>query len=291
MRGLPALLQSRAMALATRTVRPHGLGIELEILEGDSIVGPSIERGGWEEHETRLFRAHLRPGSRVLDLGANVGWYSVLAILAGCEVHAFEPVPDIAAVCRRNLERAAKVGPGRAVLHEAAAGAFPGRARIALGRENFGDNRVLDAGAARPSDMGDGRTVEIRIERVDDVAPGPARVVKIDTQGSEWLALQGMKGVLDASPELALLIEFWPYALRGAAPEELLRFLASLRFTIGKATAAPYPMTVERILRQALRRDPVRGGLDLYATRGVPFHVGGVGRRLRGFVRSLREEG
>ena len=279
------------MPVSTRTVRPAGLPIELEILEGDSIVGPSIERGGWEEHETWLFRAHLRPGARVLDLGANVGWYSVLAVLAGCDVHAFEPVPEIAAVCRRNLDRATAAGPGRAVLHESAAGATPGRARIALGRENFGDNRVLDAGATRPKDMGDGRTVEIRIERVDDVAPGPARVVKIDTQGSEWLALQGLQGVLASSPEVALLLEFWPYALRGASPEQLLRMLAAAGFTIGKATAAPYPMSVERILRQALRRDPVRGGLDLYATRGLPFHVGGVGRRLRGYVRSLREEG
>ncbi|MFN0009176.1 MAG: FkbM family methyltransferase [Planctomycetota bacterium] len=279
------------MSSPTRTVRPRELGIEFEVLEGDSIVGPSIERGSWEEHETRLFRAHLAPGARVLDLGANVGWYSAVAVLAGCEVHAFEPVPAIAEVCRRNLERAQRAGPGRAVLHECAAGAAPGRARIALGAMNRGDNRVLDAGAQRPEDMGAGSLVEIRVERVDDLAPGPARVVKIDTQGSEWLALQGMRGVLAASPELALLIEFWPYALRGASPEELLRYLAKEGFTVGKASAAPYPMTTERILRQALARDRVRGGLDLYAARGVPFHVGGLARRMRAMIRSVREEG
>src|SRR5262249_42586900 len=101
----------------------------------------------------------------------------------------------------------------------------------------------------------------------------------------------GMREVLAQSPAVALLLEFWPYALRGASPEELLASLARRGFTIGKATAAPYPMSPERILRQALARDPVRGGLDLYATRGVPFHVGGVARRLRGYVRSLREDG
>jgi FkbM family methyltransferase len=279
------------MSAKTRTVRPPGLGIEFEILADDAIVGPAIELGSWEEHETRLFRAHLTRGARVLDLGANVGWYSVLAILSGCEAYAFEPVPDIAEVCLRNLERAMRVGPGRAVLHTSAAGSAPGRARIALGRTNLGDNRVLDAGAARPADMGDGATVEVRIERIDDVAPGPARVIKIDTQGSEWLALQGMRKVLEASREVALFLEFWPYALRGTSPEELLVWLARQGFSIGKATAAPYPMPPGRILRQALARDPVRGGLDLYATRGVPFHVGGVARRIRGFVRSLREEG
>jgi FkbM family methyltransferase len=279
------------MNVETRTVRPNGLGIEFEILAGDSIVGPGIERGAWEEHETRLFRAHLAPGARVLDLGANVGWYSVLAVLHGCEVHAFEPVPHIAEVCRRNLERAVRAGPGRAVLHESAAGAAAGRARLALGETNFGDNRVLDAGAVRPADMGEGATVEARVERVDDVAPGAARVIKIDTQGSEWLALQGMRGVLEASPQVALLLEFWPYALRGTSPEELLVWLARQGFTLGKATAAPYPMPPARILRQALARDPVRGGLDLYATRGLPFHVGGVARRIRALVRSLREDG
>jgi len=279
------------MSLETRVVRPHELGIEFEILAGDTIIGPAIERGMWEEHETRLLRAHLVQGCRVLDLGANVGWYSVLAVLAGCESHAFEPVPEIAAVCRRNIERAMRAGTGRGFVHECAAGAAPGRARIALGRGNLGDNRVLDAGAARPADMGEGATIDIRIERVDDLVPGNARVIKIDTQGSEWLALQGMRRVLGASRAVALLLEFWPYALRGTTPEEFLGWLSREGFTLGKATAAPYPMSSGRILRQALARDPVRGGLDLYGTRGVPFHVGGVGRRLRGFVRSLREGG
>ena len=49
--------------------------------------------------------------------------------------------------------------------------------------------------------------------------------LKIDTQGSEWFALQGAKELLRQSPELAFLLEFWPYALRGASPEQLVAFL------------------------------------------------------------------
>ena len=55
---------------------------------------------------------------------------------------------------------------------------------------------------------------------------------------------------------------------RQPTPEALLRFLVDAGFTLGKATAAPYPMAPERILKQALARDPVKGGLDLYGTRG-----------------------
>jgi FkbM family methyltransferase len=273
----------------TRLVRPPALGLEFEVLEGDALIGPAIEQGGWEPYESALFRAHLSPGARVVDLGANVGWFSTLAVLAGAEVHAFEPVPHIAAVCARNLERANARGPGRAILHRCAAAERPGRAHIALAARNLGDNRVLD-GDARPADMGAGEVLEIELARVDDLVEGPVRVLKIDTQGSEWLALSGMPRLLAASPQLALLIEFWPYALRGTTPGELLAFLERAGFRLGKATAAPYPMAPARILRQALARDPLRGGLDLYGTRGLPFHALGLRARLHGAWRALRED-
>jgi FkbM family methyltransferase len=272
------------------TVRLESLGLDFDVIAGDAIIGPAIARGAWEEHETRLFRAHLVPGARVLDLGANVGWFGVQAVMAGCEVHCFEPVPSIADVCWTNLERAMREGKGRAVLHRCAAGSEKGTASIVLSRANFGDNRVIDSGSEGPKDMADSERIEIRIERVDDLVQGPLRVVKIDTQGSEWHALSGMRRALDASPDVALLLEFWPYALRGATSEQLLAFLVEQGFTIGKATAAPYPMTPERILRQARARDPVKGGLDLYAVRGLPFHVGGLGTRVRALYRSARED-
>jgi len=277
------------MELRTRRVRPPALDLEFEILADDALIGPAIERGGWEPHESALFRAHLVPGARVLDLGANVGWFSSLAVLAGAEVHAFEPVPHIADVCARNLERANQRGPGRAVLHRCAAAERAGRAQIALAARNLGDNRVLD-GSERPRDMGPGELVEIELARVDDLVEGPVRVLKLDTQGSEWLALAGMPRLLAASPQLALLIEFWPYALRGAQPEELLQFLERAGFRLGKATEAPYPMDAARILRQARARDPVKGGLDLYGTRGLPFHVLGLPARLHGLWRAWRED-
>jgi len=281
------------MDFATRTVHAPALGIEFEVLADDALIGPAIERGTWEEHETRLFQAHLRPGARVLDLGANIGWYGALAVLAGAEVHCFEPVPAIAEVCRRNLERAQRArrdGPGRATLHQVAAAERSGTARIVLARHNHGDNRVLDDGAAAPRDLADAESLEIELARVDERVAGPFRVIKVDTQGSEALALRGAERALAASPACALFVEFWPYALRGVEPLEFLRSLQRAGFTLGKASAAPYPMAPERILMQTARRDPVRGGIDLYGTRALPFHVLGPAARVRACVRSWREE-
>ena len=261
----------------TKLVDVAGLGMQFEILADDTIIGPAIERGSWEDHETALFRAHIVPGCRVVDLGANIGWFAVLAILAGAEVHAFEPVPFAAR-------------GGRGVLHRFAAGAETGTARIALAQGNHGDNRVLDAGSDLPADMRAAEGIEIQVARVDDHVKGPARVLKIDTQGSEWFALQGARELLASSPELALLLEFWPYALRGCEPRQLLEFLTQQGFTLGKATAAPYPISVERLLKQSAHGDPVKGGFDLYCVKHLPFHVLGAGARLRGKLRSLREE-
>ncbi|MBL8769485.1 MAG: FkbM family methyltransferase [Planctomycetes bacterium] len=284
------------MDFKTKTVRVPSLGLDFDVLADDLIIGPSIEKGSWADHETLLFLKHVRPGDRVVDLGANVGWFAVQAIMAGADVHAFEPVPGIADVAERNMKRAMEAvakrgGKGKGVLHRVAAGAEKGSAQIAIGKKNFGDNRVV-AGAERPKDMGDGTNVTIQIAPVDDFVTGPVRFFKIDTQGFEWFALAGMKKVLASSPQCALLIEFWPYALQGCKPEQLLDLLYGLGFTIGKATEAPYPMTKERVLKQSLdpRRDPVKGGIDLYGVRGgLPFHVVSLKNRLRAFVRGMKE--
>ncbi len=288
------------MEFPTKTVHlPHlAGGIDFDVVAGDLVIGPAIEQGSWADHEVALMRAHLEPGARVVDLGANVGWFAVHAVLAGAEVDAFEPVPALADIARRNVERAmARPGAGRGRVHAVAGGAERGQAQIALAGDNHGDNRVLDgdehpggADDAVPDDMTDSsELVTIEIAPVDEFVEGPVRFLKVDTQGSEWLALQGARKLLAASPQLAMLLELWPYALRETTADGLLAFLFEQGFSVGKATEAPFPMSKERILRQVMARDPVHGGIDLYAVRGRPFHVLGLGRRLHGMARSLRE--
>src|SRR5947208_793716 len=63
------------------------------------IVGSSTNGcwlGTYESHMQRLFREHIGPGSTVFDIGANVGFFTLLASkLAGeaGRVYAFEPLP------------------------------------------------------------------------------------------------------------------------------------------------------------------------------------------------------
>lgn len=277
------------MDATTRTVSistPRG-PLDFEVLADDLIIGPAIAKGSWADDETALMCAHLEPGARMVDLGGNVGWFAVQAILAGAEVDSFEPVPAIAAVAARNVERANALGPGKGRVHEVAAGAEVGEATIVLSAKNHGDNRVVDG--ETPADLGEAESITIKIAPVDDFVKGPVRFLKIDTQGSEWAALQGATQLLADSPELALLLELWPYALRGASAEELLAFLHEQGFSMGKATNAPYPMQPARILRQVGSTDDVKGGIDIYGVRRRPFHVMGLAARCRGLWRSLKE--
>ncbi len=70
-----------------------GLGMEFE----PSLLGWTVfERGAWERQQTRLIIDTLTPGSVVLDIGANTGYYALLASRAvgpSGHVHALEMQP------------------------------------------------------------------------------------------------------------------------------------------------------------------------------------------------------
>lgn len=108
---------------------PHPLEFELEVfdyhryareIQGASGFCPGrdgsfdgiIDQGIWEAWETRVVDELLRTASPgfVLDFGASAGWYSVIALLRGHNVVAYEAEVDTAALLARNLLRAGERG-------------------------------------------------------------------------------------------------------------------------------------------------------------------------------------
>ncbi len=143
--------------------------------------------GTYEPEQTRLFEEHVRPGSVVLDVGAHVGYYTVLsAVLAGARgaVWAFEPNPRNA----RFLRRHAEINGLRNVrVTEAAASDAAGTARFDFG-SGSGTGRLAAGGA-----------LEVCTIRLDDfcaehgIAPS---AVKIDVEGAERAVLEGARETL-----------------------------------------------------------------------------------------------
>jgi FkbM family methyltransferase len=150
-------------------------------------------------------RDHLKPGDVFVDVGANIGYYSLLAARAvgkDGSVIAFEPSPAVGRQLAANIERN---GLGdRVTVHSVAAGAVPGTANIFLaGRDNIGQT------STRP---GPGFTAEgeVDVRRVDDCVPVTAypkvTFLKIDTEGDELAAAEGARALMSAMPRGAMVL-------------------------------------------------------------------------------------
>ncbi|MEW5930234.1 MAG: FkbM family methyltransferase [Gemmatimonadota bacterium] len=143
--------------------------------------------GTYEPEQTRLFREHVRPGDTVLDIGAHVGYYSLLSsVLAGDggTVWAFEPNPRNCAFLRRHVEINRR---GNVRVTEAAVSDAAGRARFDFGRGS-GTGRLSGDGA-----------IEVETVRLDDfvrergISP---TAVKVDVEGAEVQVLDGARATL-----------------------------------------------------------------------------------------------
>lgn len=220
----------------------------------DRLLFLALHRVGWMGgEEAALLRLLVRPGMQVVDVGANVGLYSLLLGRLvgerGC-VYSFEPEPHLCATLRENC---GSNGMTNLIPFEYAAGPSNARARFHRSTFNSGDNCLEDG----PPDTA---TLEVTVVRIDDILP-EKRIdfVKIDVQGHELGALVGMERLLSLNPDVRVFFEFWPEGLRraGDSPESLLDFFRKRDFLLYETAGAH--------LRPA--RDPVRLLASLPAAR------------------------
>jgi hypothetical protein len=112
---------------------------------------------------------------------------------------------------------------------QAAVGSENGTASLYLSRENAVDHRVAPCEDVR-------ETVQVPLLCMDDYLDSVESVdfVKIDVQGGELPVLEGMSRLLERSPNVELLIEYWPFGLAraGVEPAALLDRLTSHGFCL-----------------------------------------------------------
>jgi FkbM family methyltransferase len=140
----------------------------------------------------------LRDGEDFLDVGANVGVYSILAASRGARVLAMEPVPDTYQQLLDNIHL--NRFETRIEARNLGVGKTPGELRFSTG--SGPTNHVLADGE------GDAQSVTVPVDSLDNIAAGwtPA-MMKIDVEGFEANVIQGAPELL-AQPSLqAVLIE------------------------------------------------------------------------------------
>ena len=223
----------------------------------DKVIAPFVKQHKiWEPFETQLFLQMLKPGYVVLDIGANVGYYTLMfsqLVGANGRVIAFEPEPRNYNILVANvlINHCANV-----ICERKAVSDTVGSQTLYLSPFNLGDHRLF------PSP---GRT-EQQVETVvlNDIAQlQTLDFVKIDTQGSEPKILTGMTRLIQQNRErLGCLMEFCPGLLERSGSG-----LASLLNLLQQHSARVYWLQVSEKGRQLLRLENPHTVLQEVAAR------------------------
>lgn len=246
-----ALRYARAAADAWRGECVRVAGASL-CVPGSRRIRLSVVAGNLRVH--RLIDALARPGSTVVDVGANIGYNAVHAarrVGSGGRVVAVEPAPDNVAVLERNLA-AARLS--NVIVRPVAAGRHRGHRKLYLRGETSAVNSLYPQ-SCYASVTG---VLDVPVERLDDLVDGDPDLVKIDVEGAELEVLEGMARLL-RRPGLALIVEWHPALQRmaGYEPDALPRWLLSRGWMLHAAshlytrpcTADNVPRMRERLLR------------------------------------------
>lgn len=159
--------------------------------------------------EMLVWQRVLEPGDLFVDIGANVGLYTIWAADLGAEVVAFEPVEP----SRRQLQDNIDLNGFGCLVHEQAVGAEPGRVQME-GADLNRQHMVLDGGEPNPPTSGATAAVvdgppTVEVVTLDDVLGERfAAGVKVDVEGAERLVLEGASRAL-AEGRIGLLQLEW----------------------------------------------------------------------------------
>jgi len=185
-----------------------GLRFECDVRNG--LVREAYFMGQYEPQETCLLRELLRPGDTFFDVGANWGYFSLLAaeqVGTGGKVVSIEADPRIFAMLERNV--ALNPMPQVKALHVAAADG-PGTLKLA-GFEDHEQNWGISRVVANPSGS---KVFEVPARAVDAIADelgvSTVHLLKMDIEGAEAFALSGMAKGLARHRYRAVLLELHP---------------------------------------------------------------------------------
>ena len=176
-----------------------------------------LASGTYEPEYRRLFERELRPGATVVDAGAHIGTYTLLASRAvgpSGRVVAIEPDPYNVRALEANVRRE---GCTNARIVRKALADMPGRARF---QQSLG---TISSSFEAREGRGPFRELELDLTSVDAELDGTdvdALVVKLDVEGAEPRALAGITETVARAASVALFLEVNPSALAASGSSE-----------------------------------------------------------------------
>jgi FkbM family methyltransferase len=211
----PRLLR-RAANAAIRASLPERLqvgGATVWLNPHDPVVSGALRFGVYERGEIAFFRSRFGAEMTFVDVGANVGLYSALALSTPGfrgRVLAIEPHEESRRYLQKTIEANAAQPAGAALICGLAASDRAETVTLYQNPENKGDNRLYPDPLLRGAETVAADTLDNICRRHGITS---AQFIKIDVQGAEAKVIGGATGLLAASRDCILMTEFWPYGL------------------------------------------------------------------------------
>jgi len=220
----------------------------------------------YEKLQTKAIKREIRKGDTVLDIGAHIGYYTLLlAKLVGenGRVFAFEPEPSNFGLLEKNVKAN---GYSNVVLVQKAVSNQTGIAKLFLNRSNTGGHSLRKGRYTKDS-------IEVAAIRLDDYFKdydGKIDFIKMDIEGSEGEALRGMLSLLKKNNHLKIITEFSPTMIRASTvqPEEYLSLLVEHNFrlfSINERKGEIEPVTIDELMLRSANKHFIT---NLLCTRG-----------------------
>jgi FkbM family methyltransferase len=258
-------------------VGPASLHLDLS----DPVLSGALTLRVFEVSELVFFQKYCRGGMTLVDIGANIGLYTSLAMHqldADGRVVTFEPHPQSFSFLQKNIaanQTGTRACP-RINAFNLAAASERGQRELRLNPENRADNRLYQGTYQGKVEQWDALPVEGR--PVDDVMTelGITEVnfVKIDIQGYEQNAISGFQNTLARSKNVIMMSEFWPKGLKeaGGSATEYLQLLTDLGFKLYELKERPRGVIVPlENWDRLIARLPERKYTNLIGVKGYPL--------------------
>jgi len=189
--------------------RPYDVMGHHMYLDPRSESARDIAFGTYEHDTVQIFQKLVKPGMTVVDVGAHVGFYALLAARLvgtnGC-VYAFEPNPEVYNILVRNIQ----INGYREIVRAVPKGVSNKKRTVSLyvPREKSGEASFYSGESA------DNTCIKVETLTLDEFFAGKGwpkiDLVKIDVEGAEVEVLEGMRELARRSKDLKLIVEFNP---------------------------------------------------------------------------------
>jgi FkbM family methyltransferase len=264
----------RAANAAIRALLPQRIRLgpaTVWLNPADPVVSGALTFRVYERGEIAFFRARFEAAMTFVDVGANVGLYSALALSTPGfrgRVLAIEPHGESRVYLEQTI-RSNRPAGDRATAAICALAASDRAETLTLyeNPDNKGDNRLYPDASLHGKETIGADTLD-NICRQHGIAS--VQFIKIDVQGAEAKVIRGASGLLAASSDCILMTEFWPYGLSrcGADALEYLELLGDLGFRLHELSGNRGTLTPIGTPRALVERTQGRRYANLVGLKG-----------------------